>query len=201
MIKKILVAINICLLLSSCATKPKEEPLLNPLQLQAMQTNDFKVSKRDALNAVVTVFQNEGYTVEAANLDTGFVTARSATSDKPMVQISDESMPTSEKVAIGAAAVAAVAAIAVLASHDHSANDSGVPITTGVSSNPHNPVYCVVATAFITQAKKSDESHIRLSFVQHKNDTSAQIQYDKFYQTMFNKIRQQLFVGDSATGA
>lgn len=64
--------------LVGCQTQaPPPKP--TPLQVEAMQTQTFETTKRKAFNAVMVVFQNKGYTIQSADLDTGFITAKSAT--------------------------------------------------------------------------------------------------------------------------
>lgn len=63
--------------LSACATT--SVPQLTSLEIQAIQTREFEVSKDISFGAVVTVFQDLGYIIENADKDSGFVTARSAT--------------------------------------------------------------------------------------------------------------------------
>ena len=65
--------------IAGCAMAPPK-PKLNPLQIQTMQSQDFTASKKQAFNAVMTVFQNDGYIIQTADLDTGFITAKSPTS-------------------------------------------------------------------------------------------------------------------------
>ena len=72
------LVIALVVFLSACIpSKPK----LNDLQIEAMQTQTFQVSKRNAFNATMTVFQNKGYIINTANFDTGFITAKSPTED------------------------------------------------------------------------------------------------------------------------
>jgi len=80
MLKRITFLITLILLgfLAGCGQKPPPKTELNALQIQAMQTQSYNTTKRDAFNGVMTVLQNEGYVVQAANYDTGFITARSA---------------------------------------------------------------------------------------------------------------------------
>lgn len=61
----------------ACATPPA--PTLTPIQKQQIQsrTYDSGHKKEDLFNAVVTVFQDKGYIIENAHLDTGIVTATS----------------------------------------------------------------------------------------------------------------------------
>jgi hypothetical protein len=77
-IKTILIMILGTLILSGCEMQPPP-PKPTSLQVEAMQTQTFETSKRKAFNAVMTVFQNKGYTIQSADLDTGFITAKSAT--------------------------------------------------------------------------------------------------------------------------
>ncbi|KPJ67983.1 MAG: hypothetical protein AMJ43_00775 [Coxiella sp. DG_40] len=76
--RKFLLILLSPILLYGCASQPQ----LNPLQIQAMQTQEFSVTKRQAYDATVTVLQNEGYEIKSANFDTGIVTAQSPTIQK-----------------------------------------------------------------------------------------------------------------------
>ena len=55
---------------------------LDPLALQALQTQDFETSKKIAFAATVSVFQDLGYILEDADLATGFITASGATQSR-----------------------------------------------------------------------------------------------------------------------
>ena len=63
----------------SYAAKP---PKLTPMELQAIQSREFEVSKEAAFGAVMTVIQDLGYTVESADIVSGFITAASPTENK-----------------------------------------------------------------------------------------------------------------------
>lgn len=69
------------LMLSGCAASTPKQGLTS-LQIQAFQTQEFEASKKDVFASVVSVFQDLGYIVENADVDTGFVTAASASVDK-----------------------------------------------------------------------------------------------------------------------
>lgn|SRR3989338_6460279 len=56
---------------------PPPSPKLTSLQIQAMQTREFATSKKVAFNAVMSVFQDLGYNIESASLETGFINAES----------------------------------------------------------------------------------------------------------------------------
>ena len=49
------------------------------LEIQAYQSRSFEVDKKTAFNSAMSVFQDLGYIVNSANLDTGFITAESPT--------------------------------------------------------------------------------------------------------------------------
>ena len=53
---------------------------LDSLAVQQMQTQDFDTPKEILFAATVSVFQDKGFTIEACDLATGFITAKSPTS-------------------------------------------------------------------------------------------------------------------------
>lgn len=71
------------LLLAGCAEfLADERPPPTPLELQAMQSRSYDDRQYDTVFAsVLSVFQDLGYIVSAAEKDTGLITAKSATSD------------------------------------------------------------------------------------------------------------------------
>lgn len=60
----------------------KKAPQLTPMELQALQSKEFETSKDNLFTAVMTVVQDLGYQVQSADLQTGFITAASATEQK-----------------------------------------------------------------------------------------------------------------------
>lgn len=60
----------------------KKKPQMTPMQLQAIQSKEFEVPKGVVFGAVMTVIQDLGYTVESADLPSGFITAASPTENK-----------------------------------------------------------------------------------------------------------------------
>lgn len=52
----------------------KKEPELSSLQIQQMQTRDIEADKSLVFGAVMTVLQDSGYRIEAADKDTGLIT-------------------------------------------------------------------------------------------------------------------------------
>jgi hypothetical protein len=69
----------IALCTAGCAIAP---PSPTPLQIQAFQSHEFEAPKRIAFGSVLSVFQDVGYIVQSADLDTGFITAASPTGNK-----------------------------------------------------------------------------------------------------------------------
>jgi hypothetical protein len=63
----LILILTFCLI--GCVPAP-QKPKLNPLQIEAMQTQQFNAPKRKTFDAVMTVLQNEGYVIKAANYDT-----------------------------------------------------------------------------------------------------------------------------------
>lgn len=60
----------------------KKAPQLAPLELQALQSKEFETTKDNLFGAVMTVVQDLGYQVQSADLQSGFITAISATEQK-----------------------------------------------------------------------------------------------------------------------
>lgn len=60
----------------------KKKPALTPMELQAIQSKEFETTKEMLFASVMSVFQDLGYTVESADMPTGFITAASATSNR-----------------------------------------------------------------------------------------------------------------------
>lgn len=73
--KHLLIAALMGVSATACATAPA--PQLTPLELQALQQREFETPKQVAFAATMSVFQDLGYTVDAADLDTGLITVSS----------------------------------------------------------------------------------------------------------------------------
>jgi len=52
---------------------------LSPLQIQEMQTHEVEASKNVSFSAVMTVLQDSGYRINAADRETGLITAAAST--------------------------------------------------------------------------------------------------------------------------
>lgn len=59
-----------------------KKPQLTPMQIQAMQQKEFEAPKAALFSSVVDVFQDLGYTIGGADMNSGFITAESATVNK-----------------------------------------------------------------------------------------------------------------------
>lgn len=67
---------------STSALAKKKPPQLTPMELQALQQKEFETSKETLFASVMSVFQDLGYTIDSADLPTGFITASSVTTNK-----------------------------------------------------------------------------------------------------------------------
>lgn len=74
-----LIALAAVSLASGCGTPRAYQSKLDPLALQQMQSHEFETSKQILFASVVSVFQDTGFTIEAADFETGVITAKSAT--------------------------------------------------------------------------------------------------------------------------
>ena len=52
---------------------------MTPLEIQSIQTREYEAPPKITFASVVSVFQDLGYTIKGANLNTGFINAESAT--------------------------------------------------------------------------------------------------------------------------
>jgi hypothetical protein len=77
--RTLIVALLAVLPLAACGAPRAYQSKLDPLALQQMQTLEFETSKQILFGSVVSVFQDTGFTIEAADLETGVITAKSAT--------------------------------------------------------------------------------------------------------------------------
>jgi hypothetical protein len=55
-----------------------QRPTLTPLEIQSMQTRNYDSPKKVVFPSVISVFQDLGYTVTNADLETGLISAESA---------------------------------------------------------------------------------------------------------------------------
>ena len=72
------VAVGSALFTAGCAMNDASSNKTS-LEIQSYQSRSFEVDKKMAFNSAMSVFQDLGYIVNSANLDTGFITAESPT--------------------------------------------------------------------------------------------------------------------------
>lgn len=68
----------VVLTFAGCAV-PQQKPPKTPLEIQSIQTREYETPKKIAFASVMSVFQDLGYTIKNADLNTGFINAESAT--------------------------------------------------------------------------------------------------------------------------
>ena len=74
--KKALIILATLASLTGCAAK---KPQLTSLELQSMQSREYSAEKKIVFQSTLSVFQDLGYVVQQADLETGFITAKSPT--------------------------------------------------------------------------------------------------------------------------
>lgn len=79
--KKLFIMILASLLVAPPALA-KKPPQMTPMELQAIQSREFEATKDTLFGAVMTVLQDQGYQLQSADLQTGFITGVSATVNK-----------------------------------------------------------------------------------------------------------------------
>lgn len=84
------------LILVGCATTPQAPPP-TPAQIQSIQTREFETTKTIAFAAVISVFQDLGYTVASADKETGFITSTSASTSKTDIWFTGQTVNTQTK--------------------------------------------------------------------------------------------------------
>ncbi|HEY0147646.1 MAG TPA: hypothetical protein VGB70_01435 [Allosphingosinicella sp.] len=70
------------LVLSPVAAVAKDKKKVTGLELQQVQAKDFETNKTTSFSAVMSVLQDEGYRIHAADKDTGLITAIASTESK-----------------------------------------------------------------------------------------------------------------------
>lgn len=80
--KFLFLAVVSSVIVISTPVSAKKPPELTPMELQAIQSREFETTKDNLFGAVMTVLQDLGYQVQSADLQTGFITAVSATQNK-----------------------------------------------------------------------------------------------------------------------
>src|SRR5690348_7533530 len=78
--KRFIAAVGSCLVIVAPAPAiAKKQPEVTGLALQQIQSRDYEVSKDITFPSVMTVLQDSGYRIEAADKDTGLITGVAST--------------------------------------------------------------------------------------------------------------------------
>jgi hypothetical protein len=80
--KSLLTAALVAAAISTSPAEAKKPPVLTPMELQALQSREYQTSKDQVFSSVVSVFQDLGYQISAADIASGFITAGSANKNK-----------------------------------------------------------------------------------------------------------------------
>ena len=76
-ITKLAFAVFATIALSACATTTTK-PTMTPLEIQSLQSRDYEAPKEIVFPSVISVFQDIGYTISNADIQTGLISAQSA---------------------------------------------------------------------------------------------------------------------------
>lgn len=71
------VCLAVVFTLAGCVTQPQVQK--SALELQAIQVKEFETTQRIGFASVLSVFQDLGYTINSASIETGLITAKSPT--------------------------------------------------------------------------------------------------------------------------
>ena len=84
--RNFLLTIPLLLLtLMGCVTEPKIN--LTPLEIQSIQTRDYDKGKDIVFPSVMSVLQDLGYSIKAADIVTGLITAESTAESNQAMKI------------------------------------------------------------------------------------------------------------------
>ena len=76
------IALAASLLAACSSTHTVKEPTLSGLELQQLQSREYEAPLKVVFASVLSVFQDNGYIVESADTETGFITAKSPSASK-----------------------------------------------------------------------------------------------------------------------
>jgi hypothetical protein len=80
--KNLIIALAVGATLTASPASAKKPPELTPMELQALQSREYQTTKDQVFPSVVSVFQDLGYQISAADVTTGFISAGSANKNK-----------------------------------------------------------------------------------------------------------------------
>lgn len=89
MFARISVILLVSMLALTGCVAPTQQPQKTALELQAIQVKEFETTHKVAFTAVISVFQDLGYTISSASIETGLITAKSPTKQQTMVFLFD----------------------------------------------------------------------------------------------------------------
>lgn len=79
---KFVVAALIGATMMAAPAYAKKAPQLTPMELQSLQSREYQTSKDQVFSSIVSVFQDLGYQISAADMASGFITAGSGNKNK-----------------------------------------------------------------------------------------------------------------------
>lgn len=82
MTKTIFSAAFLAVAIVASPVDAKKAPQLTPMELQSLQSREFKAPKDQVFSSIVSVFQDLGYQISEADAVSGFITAGSANKNK-----------------------------------------------------------------------------------------------------------------------
>ena len=75
-IRNILIVVVATLFIAGCTTTTA--PVMTPLELQSLQSREYKEDKEKVFASIMSVFQDIGYTISNADIQTGLISAESS---------------------------------------------------------------------------------------------------------------------------
>ncbi|MDC9701417.1 MAG: hypothetical protein PSN37_04230 [Alphaproteobacteria bacterium] len=82
-ISNIFIAILATLILSGCMTTPK--PTMTSLEIRSIQSREYEAPKEVVFPSVISVFQDLGYTISNADIQTGLISAESSSESNSVI--------------------------------------------------------------------------------------------------------------------
>lgn len=81
------------LIVSGPLAAADRQPQMSALQIQSIQTKEFEASKEMVFGSVMSVLQDSGYRIQAADLSTGFINGTGSTDRKRFLSRVDSRIP------------------------------------------------------------------------------------------------------------
>lgn len=80
--KNLMIALAVGAVMTASPASARRPPELTPMELQALQSREYQSTKDQVFPSVVSIFQDLGYQISAADVMTGFISAGSANKNK-----------------------------------------------------------------------------------------------------------------------